>query len=229
MTGLVRKATMLVACGVLLGATVAMAGVPSPGNSTSPTRINLVGFAGSLADSGTGGLIGNTITKVQVIVRDLANNPVAGSTVVFDFSSCVTSAGKDVKVSDTQHYQGLAVACATKRVTGFSDATGTATFVIEGGGAAGATAHTVGCGKIYADNVLLTPGGIGVGMYNLDGLGAVGGADLSLFAADAFSATPNEDRSDYDGSGTVGGGDLSLFASIVFGSGSLSSGAACLP
>jgi hypothetical protein len=226
---------MFVACGVLLGATVAMAGVPSPGNSTIPPHINLVGFnpGTGLADSG----LVATITKVQVIVRDLANNPVAGSTVVFDFSACASSAGKDLKLSDTQHYglggpQPLAVVCATKRVTGFTDATGSVNFVIEGGAAVGAAQHSAVCGKIYADNVLL--GSVGVGMYNLNDAADVGGADLSQFALDAFSFGTTAEQANYDGatdgSGNVcSGADLSLFAAIVFNGQSAATGAACLP
>ncbi|HTO91529.1 MAG TPA: hypothetical protein VMJ70_10400, partial [Candidatus Sulfotelmatobacter sp.] len=66
MTGLVRKATFLVACGVLV-ASAAMASVPSPANSTVPTCINLVGTNGTSADPAG---------AFTVTVKDLANVPI---------------------------------------------------------------------------------------------------------------------------------------------------------
>ena len=73
MTGLVRKAAVLAACGVLFGAAVAFAGVPSPINSTIPARINLVGHS-----IGTGQPDGAQLfSTVTVTVRDLGNNVIA--------------------------------------------------------------------------------------------------------------------------------------------------------
>ncbi len=242
MTGLVRKATMLVACGVLLGATVAMAGVPSPGNSPLPPHFNLVGFNSVTLLADSGAVSNNTLARLTFTVRDLATNPVVGSTVVVDFSGCIVGApsSKDLTLSNAQHWLGangtpLSVNCATKRVTGFTDGNGRITMVIEGGGYVSGsppgmpTAHLAGCAKIYADNVLL--GSIGVGMYNLDG--ATDGIfipDLSLWAKDFFPPSPaTQDRSDYDGDGTVFIPDLSLWASMFFGANSNVAGAACLP
>ena len=49
MTGLVRKASLLTAAGLLI-ASAAMAGVPSPGNSTFPACITLVGNTALVPD-----------------------------------------------------------------------------------------------------------------------------------------------------------------------------------
>ena len=215
MTGLVRKATMLVACGVLLGATVAMAGVPSPGNSTPFTRINVVGFDGgtNLPDS----LALNA--KVTVVVRDLGGSPINHSSVVIDFSGCLS----DLRICTTQQYQGVTavpdpaiIPVATRTgVKAFTNASGVATFVVVGGGIAGGLAHASNCVKVYADGVLLNGAGVGVDIYDLDGTGGVGLSDLSLWASDYFGGS-NPDRSDYDGVGGVGLSDLGVWATTYF-------------
>ena len=58
------------------GAALAQTGVPSPGNSTLPA------FATTTAGGSD---------FFQVIVRDLANNPIAGSIVIVDFGDCTAS------------------------------------------------------------------------------------------------------------------------------------------
>ena len=78
MTGLVRKATLLTACGMLLAA-AAMAGVPSAANSTTPGAVLLVGRNVAGPDTTDG--------VFQVVVRDLANNPINASAVVVDFAA----------------------------------------------------------------------------------------------------------------------------------------------
>jgi len=219
MTGLVRKAAALAACGVFFAA-VAFAGVPSPGNSSfSNTRINLVGFdiSTSSADSVASG------AKFSVTVRDLGNNPIANSSVVLDFSG-VTS---DIRIDDTQaNYQLLTANCGAHTVRALSDAAGVANFVVVGGGMASvAAAHAPLSGKVYADGVLL--GNIGVGAYDQNGAGGVGGADLSRVLGDFVLGT-NPDRTDYNGAGGVGGADLSLWLSVfVAGASNTSSASYC--
>jgi hypothetical protein len=221
MTGLVRKAAVLAACGVLFGAAVAYAGVPDPFNSTIPGRINLVGAdAGtSTADAGPLGAL------VQVTVRDLAANPIANSSVVIDFSGCVS----DTRIGDgaSQLYPGVVANCGTYSVSSLTDASGVASIVVMGGGQnpIGA-AHAAGSGKVYADGVLL--GSINVGSYDLNGQDGVTLADLSLWSADYFSAT-DPDRANYDNIGGVDLLDLSTWGGTYFGGGSNVSSAAYCP
>jgi hypothetical protein len=220
MTGLVRKAAALAACGVFFGAAVAFAGVPSPANSTIPARINLVGYevGSGLAD---GAAAGATVT---VTVRDLANNPIPNSSVVLDFSGCVS----DTRIDDSQAYfPGLTANCGAHSVSSLTDGAGVATFVVVGGGLASVSpAHAVGAGKVWADGVLL--GNMGVGTYDENGAGGVGGADLSRFLGDFVGGT-NPDRSDFNGAAGVGGADLSLWlATFVAGQSNTSSGSYCL-
>lgn len=215
MTGLVRKAAAFAACGMVVAA-VAFAGVPSPGNSTIPLRINLVGH-----DIGTGQPdAAQLFSSVSVTVRDLGNNPIANSSVVIDFSGCIS----DTRIGDVQPLAGLAVNCGTKGVSALTDVAGVATFTIEGGGIAAAPAHAFGAGKVYADGVLL--GNINVGLFDLNGTTGVDGLDLALFGGDVFSPGA-EDRADYDNSGAVDGLDLAVMGAAIFGTSSASAATYC--
>jgi len=198
MTGLVRKATLFAACGVL-AASAAFAGVPSPGNSTVPGCFSLVGSSVGVPDSLAG--------KFCVTVRDLANNPLNGSSVVVDISNA-----SDLKYCNDQLNANYIQNCAAATVRGFTDATGVACFTLLGS-SQGAASTLGGGGRIFADGVLI--GSPGVSAYDLDGAGGVGANDLSIWLIDFGSATPYG-RSDYDCSGDVGANDLSLWL-ITFG------------
>lgn len=221
MTGLVRKAAILAACGVLFGAAVAYAGVPSPGNSTIPARVNLVGGdAGSSTADG-----GPLYALVTVTVRDLAANPIANSSVVLDFSGMVS----DTRIGDTssQLYPGVVANCGTHGISSLTNVSGVATFVVMGGGKSPVgAAHAIGAGKVYADGVLL--GSLNVGLYDLNGQDGVTLADLSLWSADYFSST-NPDRANYDQIGGVDLLDLSVWGGAYFGGGSNVSSATYCP
>jgi len=220
MTGLVRKAAVLAACGVVFGAAVAFAGVPSPANSIPlPPRINLVGV-------NSGSLLADSLSpasKITVIVRDLANNPIANSSVVLDFTGDIS----DTRIGDTQPYQGVTANCGTHAVTALTDATGSVLFVVQGGGKSPAgIKHAAGAGKIYADGVLL--GSLNVGMYDLNGLGGVDPLDLSQLGGDIFSGV-NPDRANYNNDGVVDGLDLSIWGAVFFSARSNQSAATYCP
>jgi hypothetical protein len=219
MTGLVRKAAVLAACG-MLGATVAFAGVPSAGNSTIPARINLVGYnvGSGLADVTAAGAV------VSVTVRDLANNPIPNSSVVLDFTGVLS----DTRIDDSQaYYAGLTANCGSHSVIALTNGSGVATLAVVGGGlAAAGPAHAAGAAKVWADGVLLGP--LSVGTYDENGAAGVGGADLSRFLAD-FVAGTHPDRSDFNGAAGVGGADLSLWLAVfVSGASNTSSSSYCL-
>jgi hypothetical protein len=204
MTGLVRKATLLVACG-LLAASAAMAAVPSPANSTSPTCINLVGTAAGVVDAA-----GN----FSVTVRDLANVPINNSLVVVDFSGC-----SGLQICDTQ--PGYTVDCATQTVRGFSGPGGVITFKIAGHANTvcdAAPRNAYNCAKIFADGVLLSSPSAHA--FDLNGAG-VAPSDLSAWLCDFFG--PNSpSRSDYNCSGGTDPADLSVWLVNFFGSGGAS-------
>ena len=212
MTGLVRKATLLTAAGLLV-ASAAMAGVPSEGNSTKPGYIQLGGSIPSFT-AGTPDPVGLFI----VVVRDLANNPLNGASVVIDFSNC-----DDVIICEDQFDVDALVNCAAKTVRKFTDITGSVQFNIIGGSTgAGAASSFLNHGRIYANGTLI--GSPSVAVYDLDNASGVGANDLSAWFTD-FGTGNSYGRSDYDGSGSVGANDLSLWFT-VFGSGASSSSCA---
>ena len=169
MTGLIRKATLLSACALLV-ATAAMAGVPSPGNCTSPAFIRVVGALTQTATPDS------TAGKFSVIVRDLANNPISGSNVVVDFSGC-----NDIKIASNQIHPYV-TNCVTKSVSQNTDGTGTAAFTLLGSSWNAGTYTALGCSKIYADGVLLSSPTVAA--FDLDGATGVTTADLSVWLAE---------------------------------------------
>jgi hypothetical protein len=201
MTGLVRKATLLASAG-LLAATAAMAGVPSAANSTTPACIFLVGSTGGVPDPA------GTFT---VTVRDLANNPLNGASVVIDLANC-----SDIAICDDQLDGAALVNCAAKTTRKFTDALGNVTFTVLGGSNGGGNATTlIGGGRIFANGTLI--GSPTAAAFDLDSAAGIGANDLSAWLGDFGSGFPYG-RSDYDCSSDVGANDLSLWLT-AFGSG----------
>ena len=216
MTGLVRKAMLLGAAGILI-ASAALAGVPSAGNSTVPPCISLVGTAGSPPVSDAHGTF-------SVVVRDLANNPLNGASVVIDLSNA-----HDLKICNDQNDAGALVNCAAKTTRKFTDITGTVSFTVLGGSNGGGNASTLlGGGRIFANGTLI--GSPTVSAFDLDGANGVGVNDLSVWLGDfGTPGNPAFGRSDYDCSGAVGVNDLSVWLG-EFGAGtSLASCAVSCP
>ncbi len=210
MTGLVRKATLLTAAGLLV-ASAAMAGVPSEGNSTKPACIGLVGSVAGVPDAAAG--------QFTVVVRDLANNPLNGASVVIDFSLC-----DDIGICLDQLDVDALVNCPAKTVRKFTDVTGSVTFTVLGGSNGAGLATTLrNGGRIYANGTLI--GSPTVVAYDLDGLAGVGANDLSAWLTD-FGLDPDIGRSDLDCDGSVGANDLSFWLT-EFGNGT--SAASCAP
>jgi len=201
MTGLVRKATFLVACGVLV-ASAAMASVPSPANSTVPACINLVGSNGAAADPAG---------AFTVTVKDLANVPINNSLVVVDLSAC-----SGLQICTNQ--PGFTVDCPTQTLRGFTGAGGTITFNIIGHANSpcdAAPRNAYNCARVFADGVLL--GSPSAHAFDLNGSG-VTAADLSSWLCDFFGGN-NGSRSDYNCSGSVDAADLSSWLGNFFTAG----------
>jgi hypothetical protein len=208
MTGLVRKATLLTAAGLLV-ASAAMAGVPSPGNSTLPGCITLVGSLAGTPDAAAG--------QFTVVVRDLANNPLNGASVVIDLSNA-----NDLAICDDQLDANALVNCAAKTVRKFTDVTGSVTFTVLGGSNGAGNASTLlNGGRIYANGTLMNSPTVAA--YDLDGSSGVGANDLSAWLTDFGTGNPYG-RSDFDCSGGVGANDLSFWLT-EFGAGT--SAASC--
>ena len=193
MTGLVRKATLLTAAG-LLAASAAMAGVPSAANSTVPACISIVGSAAGVPD---------VLGTFSITVRDLANNPLSGASVVIDLSNC-----GDLALCEDQLDANALVTCGAKTTRKFTDGLGQVTFIVLGGGNGTPASTLLGGGRIFANGTLI--GSPTVSAYNLDGVLGIGGSDLALFLGD-FASGQNFGRSDFDCSANIGGGDLSFW------------------
>jgi hypothetical protein len=213
MTGLIRKATLLSAC-ALFAATAAMAGVPSPGNSTPPVNfIKLVGSTGGVPDT-----IGG---KFSVFVRDIANNPINGSNVVIDLSSCT---GIDIRIASNQLNANYVTNCGAHTVSAYTNSAGQVNFTLLGSSFVTGSHTGLGCARISADGVLIASPSVSA--FDLDGAGGVAIGDLSLYLGD-LGAGGYRARSDFDGSATVAIGDLSVWLGRLGSGKSTVTGAAC--
>jgi hypothetical protein len=196
MTGLVRKASLLSACGLVL-ATVAMADEPSAGFHTAPEYIDLVGSNGVSPDPAG---------SFTVVIRDLNQVPIAGVDVIVNLDAC----------HDVQ-------ACPTATLRGFTDASGSITFNIvgAGGNTGNAAGPGVGCAIIIADGVTIRRPTVTA--YDENGAitaSGVDGSDLSAWMSDFGAVATNgfKGRSDFNHDGSLGGADLSYWLTR-FGSG----------
>jgi len=207
MTGLVRKATLFAACG-LLAASAAFASIPSAVNSTTPPCVSLVG------NNGTGTI--DPVGQFTVTVKDIANVPINNSLVVVDFSGC-----SGLQICSSGAFAGVTLDCGTQTARAFTGVAGTVTFRIGGhannSGGNQAPYGAYNSGRIYADGVLI--GSPSVSAYDHDG-GGMGPADLSAWLGDFFGGN-NPSRSDYDCSGSpLGPSDLSAWLTVFFAGGS---------
>ncbi len=213
MTGLLRKA-MLLACSGVLATSSAMAAVPSPADSSVPCGINLVGSTGGVADSRG---------EFTIIVRDLANNPIPGSSVVIDFNACTP----DIRVCSVQPAGGVTADCAgvVGEINAVTDGAGTVVLRIVGGSNNSGSSPASGfkCATVYADGVNLRT--LNVGAFDQNGGGGVSPTDISLWLPDSFDGD-FEGRSDYNCSNTISPTDLSVLLGASLGGGSFNSCAA---
>jgi len=167
-----RIATSMLLAGALLVTAVptSLAGVPSAANSSLP---NCMVFCPM-------GDIPFTVT-----VRDVANIPVAGSTVVISFAGCPDSAFICAQKPSDPYIVDQAL--HSLRMT--ADASGTVTFPARVGGVG-----PVGCAAVFADGVLLRNYALASPDQNGDGVViALFGPDLPLFNAKFGTANPTAD------------------------------------
>lgn len=184
-------------------------------NNTVPGWISLVGSAG--------GLPAHAFGRFQVVIRDVANNPVAGAVVDVDLSGC-----PDLHLCADQRDPDASVNCAVMRVRKLTAADGTVSFTLLGGSnGAGNAVEQQGAGKIYVNGVLI--GNPTVTAFDLDGADGVGINDLSVWLTDFGTVgSPAFGRSDFDRNGAMGINDFSVWLT-AFGSRSQieSCGATC--
>lgn len=206
--------TLVPAVAAMLVAAPTRADVPSPGNSTAPLLIRVVGSSSGVPDASIG--------EFLVVVRGLTKDTFNAAAVVADFSRC-----PDVAICADPLDPGSFVNCGAKTVRRFTNVFGEARFTILGASTgAGSAASVDSCVRIFANGVLLRTARFAT--FDLDGSGGVGANDLSAWLSDFGSGLP-WDRSDFDGSGSVGAGDLSEWLGVNGAGGSTQSCAATCP
>jgi hypothetical protein len=198
-----RHNALCFALASVLATSSALAGVPTPSreNSNVPCGINLVGMTSGAADArGT----------FSIVIRDLANNPFAGSSIVIDFNNC----SSDIQVCSVQPRTGTTADCSgpVGSISAVTDGTGTVTMCIVGG-ARNAASHAPGagyqCATVYADGVNM--GGINVAAFDQNGAGGVNPADISVWLSDAFDFPGvYVGRSDFNCSHSINPTDLAM-------------------
>jgi len=207
MTGTIRKATILVAFG-LLAATTAMAGIPNPANCSWGEWIDVMGTDGVSADAyGT----------YAVTVHDVYDLPILGSTVTLNFAG-----SSDIRLCTDVAPVGQVNTCNV--ATALTNASGVATFVVAGaainsGGLV--TGGGFGGMEVRADGYYL--GVVTASAFDQNGaigLPGVTGADLSAWLTDAglFDGLGNPNykgRSDYNHDSQISGSDLSTFLTVM--------------
>ena len=196
--------------GILVAPLAARAETPSPGNTSVPACIRLVGSNGTTA-SASG--------EFTVVARDLANNPIPFAIVTVDLSNA-----SDIRLCSDQLDADLTMDCAGPRASKFTDANGVVRFTLLGA-SDGPAMSLLNAGRIYLMGWLV--GSPTVSAFDLDGASGLGANDLSQWLTDFGSGSPYG-RSDYDCSGSVGANDLALwFAAFGSGTQAVSCAASC--
>jgi hypothetical protein len=228
MTGLVRKAILFAAAGILVAGT-AMASTPSATFSIVPDHINLVGSNGGVIDDGEDAPNSLFYGEFTITVNDLSNLPINNSFVIIDFSAC-----SGLQICSDQLQAGITAVCGFQQVRGFTGPGGTLTLSVGGhanntgsGNPSGDTdpnngtndpVVTPGCASVEADGTPIKSA-VSVGAFDQDGEGLTT-ADQSCWQGDNFgvnSASPRHPhRSDFDGDGSVLTSDQSIWQYMNF-------------
>jgi hypothetical protein len=105
---------------LVLGAEAAHADVPSPGNSSEPAGLSLVGYSGTTADP---------LGAATFVIRHYSGTPMNGASVTLDFGACT-----DMRLSADAPDPGLILLCSNHLVRALTDRNGEVTFHIVGAG-----------------------------------------------------------------------------------------------
>jgi len=174
---------------------IARADDPGAPNSTVPLSFHLVATNGSTPA---------TIGQFEVVLRDIAHNPIPDASIVVDLSMCT-----ELAIATDQLDPDAVVNCAAMTTRKLTDANGRAVFCIIGGSRTGVPASTLlAGGRIYGNGTLIaTPT---VSAFDLDGQQGLGAGDLAVFLGD-FASGEIFGRSDFDDSGNLGARDLVIW------------------
>lgn len=174
----------LVSCAALIHPAVSRASVPSPSNSEVPA---------CLAACPAGDMV------IVIVVRDIAGNPIANSTVWLDFSACPAFTICTPEPTDPYIYDA-----PTRTVRATTDASGTVRFPLRAGGVCG-TANGV---SVFADGVFLA--GRTLASPDQNGDQIVDGADDAIVNGKLGTPDPT---ADFDCDGMVTAADVGVVQS----------------
>lgn len=197
---LVAAVLALACCGPAT-ARASSGGLPSAGNSTIPRDILLVGRGPVAPDTVTGGF--------EIVVRDLANNPIGYATVILDFAT----AG-DFRFASDQMDPAVHVRCDQHTMYRIADAAGVARFTIVGGGQnpprLPGSANVVGI-SIDGSPLATTR----CRSFDMNGTDGVTLIDFQIWGRDFFGDL-HPTRSDFNADGKVTLLDASLWGRAFF-------------
>ncbi len=215
----------LVVVAIALTSATGHAKPPSAVDSSIPCGILFVGKVGT---------IGDRIGTFEIVVRDLAQNPMPAVPLRIVFDDCLRAG--DVRIASAQPDASVSVVCGPEsveiRATTESSGAFISRFVgggsgnVVGGFNAPPSCSAVsqgGCAILYADGVFLSR--IAVARFDADGANGIGPPDIACWLADSF-APDYLARSDFDFSGTTNVSDLSILLRASLAGGSQSSAAA---
>jgi hypothetical protein len=199
-----KATTFLTLATLTLACAGADASTPSPADCTVPCGINLVGLTNTLG--------ADAIGTFEIVVRNLAHDPIAGADVQIVFGGCEP----DLRLCRDQPGTGsttpVTVLCGTGGATAraVTDANGSVRLALIGHASnthSNAPAAGWQCAKVYADGVLIAD--LNVGAYDQNGAGGANPADASIWSEDNWDED-YESRSDLNCTHTINPVDLSL-------------------
>jgi hypothetical protein len=214
MTGLVRKALLLTALGLMVAGS-AFALVPNRANSSFPPNgITLVGF--NAANTPREDVAG----EFSVTVRDINNAVLSGATVDIAFGACTP----DIRIANTQTFGTTTVDCVAKKVSQVTNVLGVATFRILGGASNAGNSAGAGfeCGVISSEGVFFN--NVTVAAFDQNAGSILNGAianDISVVVSDVLGNS-TAGRSDFNFNDAVQANDISFEVNDVLSNRSLS-------
>lgn len=172
--------------------------VTSPGNSTLPAFVLMVGLREGVADT--------TVGAFTIVARDAAGVPEPGKTIEFRILNCPAA-----RLASDQRQAGVSTRCATHGVTAVTDANGMVRFAVVGGSEAQGL-HGMGpCAQVYSNGLAI--GTVRIAYLDLDGSEGLGANDVSIWLADFGTGEPIG-RSDFNGDTLLTADDLSVWLTV---------------
>lgn len=172
--------------------------VTSPGNSTIPSHVLMVGVREGVPDT--------TVGAFTIVARDAGGVPEPGKLIEFRILNCPAA-----RLATDQGQPGVSTRCATWGVTAVTDLNGMVRFAVVGGSEAQGL-HGMGpCAQVYSNGLPI--GTVRVAYLDLDGSGGLGANDVSVWLQDFATGEPIG-RSDFNADTLLTADDLSVWLQV---------------